>query len=113
MENGNIDLAQKLIEVGASLDLQDSSGRYFLFMYFSKAFLLICRYFISQKYFQIQALLCNLLSFMDTQNWQRSWLNQGQIWAYKTPMEGSLHDINLVFLFQFIDFVETVGLLSI
>ena len=113
MENGNIDLAQTLIEVGASLDLQDSSGRYFWFMYFSKAFLLICRYLISQKYFQIQALLCNLLSFMDTQIWQRSWLNQGQIWTYKTPMEGSLHDINLVFLFQFIDFVETVGLLSI
>ena len=36
MVNGTIDLAQKLIEVGASLDLQDSSGRYFWFMYFNK-----------------------------------------------------------------------------
>ena len=66
MVNGNIDLAQKLIEVGASLDLQDSSGRYFWFMYFRKVFLLISGYFSLNSSTALQLAVVNGYSDLAT-----------------------------------------------
>ena len=51
IENGYLQLAEKLIESGANLDLQDSNGRYALKFKYIHFNLLILRYFINWYFY--------------------------------------------------------------